>query len=187
VVLERLAPALTGQAGRRRAGRAPFRDVFAELVGAAWIAIRCYPVERRPSKVAANLVRDAVALVFGYVPAVDRRTVSAGLVPRAGFRPTSDGQAAIGRPGGLGAPSAGEPAVAGVAGPSRLAELFGVLLDGRAAGVPAERLRVLAELGVVGLSQREVAERSGVSERAVRARRDVAVAAVRSALLPAVA
>jgi len=176
VALERLVPALTAQAGRRRSRRASFEDVFAELVGAAWIVIRCYPVELRPVRVAANLVRDAVGVVFGYVPVMDRRTDPAGLAPLAGVV------------GGGGEPVVGGPrAAVGVVRPSPLAELFAVLVDGRAAGVPGERLRVLAELGIVGLSQREVAERAGVSERTVRRRRDAAVAALRSALLPVVA
>src|SRR5262245_54835201 len=69
VVLERVVPALTAAGWRFcRPRRLAFAEVFAELVGAAWIRIRCYPVERRPAKVAANLVHDAVSRVFGYTP-----------------------------------------------------------------------------------------------------------------------
>ncbi|WP_045876465.1 hypothetical protein [Pseudofrankia sp. DC12] len=189
VVLERLAPALTGQARRRCGnGGVSFGDVFAELVGAAWIVIRCYPLERRPVKVAANLVRDTVGLVFGYVPVVQARTVPGGLAPQRRGAVRTDGQGAGDRRVAMSA-AAGQVATGGAvpAASSRGAELFAVLLDGRAAGVPVERLRVLAELGIVGLSQREVAARAGVSERAVRARRDAAVGAMRVALLPAVA
>ncbi|MBL7487890.1 hypothetical protein I6A60_19030 [Frankia sp. AgB1.9] len=192
VALERLVPALTTQAWRRcRRGGSAFGDVFAELVGAAWIVIRCYSVKRRPAKVAVNLVYDTVGLVFGYVPVVERRTVLAGLTPHTASAETGDRERTAG--GGLTelaadrASATGTPLPSGVdlTGPSPLAELFAVLLDGRAAGVPAERLRVLAELGVIGLSQREAAAKAGVSERAVRARRDAAVGALRAALLPA--
>ncbi|WP_045878592.1 hypothetical protein [Pseudofrankia sp. DC12] len=192
VALERLVPALTTQAWRRcrRSGSA-FGDVFAELVGAAWIVIRCYCVKRRPAKVAVNLVYDTVGLVFGYVPVVERRTVLAGLNPGTASSETDDGGRAAG--GGWlpelaadrsAAQETSPPDGVGLTGPSPLTELFAVLLDGRAAGIPAERLRVLAELGVVGLSQHEAAQRAGVSERTVRARRDAAVGALRTALLP---
>ncbi|MDT3444459.1 MULTISPECIES: hypothetical protein [unclassified Pseudofrankia] len=172
VVLERLMPALTGQARRRCHRRGvSFDQLLVELVGSAWIVIRCYPVERRPVKVAANLVGDAVGLAVGYVPLVDRLTDPAGLTPRPG---TS-------------APDAGDTSAtaSGAGGPTAAGELFAVLLDGRAAGIPAQRLRVLADLGVLGLSQQETAARAGVSERAVRARRDVAVEALRAELVPA--
>ncbi|WP_198946533.1 hypothetical protein [Pseudofrankia asymbiotica] len=171
VALERLMPALTGQA-RRRCGRrgVSFDQLLVELVGSAWIVIRCYPVERRPVKVAANLVRDAVGLAVGYVPMVDRLTAPAGLTPL----PSPPGAEGVGVVASAGA----------VGGSGAVGELFAVLVDGRAAGIPAERLRVLADLGVLGLSQREAAARAGVSERAVRVRRDVAVGALRGALVP---
>ncbi|MBL7495292.1 hypothetical protein [Frankia nepalensis] len=193
VVLERVVPALTAAAWRScRHRRAAFGEVFAELVGAAWIRIRCYPLERRPAKVAANLVHDAVAPVCGYTPALRRRTVPAGLLPHALTQPERDAVPGLRhrprlttatRPAADG--DASTTAREGGAPRGALAELFTVLVDGRTAGVPAERLRVLAELGLVGLSPAELAARDGVTPRAVRARRDAAVGALRAALLPA--
>ena len=51
---------------RRRppAGGAPHHGAFEELIGAAWMAIRCCPVERQPDHLAANLVRDAAYRAF---------------------------------------------------------------------------------------------------------------------------
>jgi len=169
VVLERLMPALTGQARRHCRRQGSFGGLLVELVGAAWIVIRCYPLERRPVKVAVNLVRDAVGLVVGYTPLVERRTDTAGLAPLPTERTRTSADVV---------PAADETR-------SAVGELGAVLLEGRAAGIPAQRLRVLADLGVLGLSQREAAARAGVSERAVRARRDAAVGALRVALLPA--
>ena len=46
VVLERLVPALGVRAVRHgRSGRVGFGGVFAELVGSAWLCIRCNPLE----------------------------------------------------------------------------------------------------------------------------------------------
>ena len=59
VVLQRILPALVAVARRRGPIAGGPQAAFEELVATAWIAIRTYPVERRPRKVAANLVRDA--------------------------------------------------------------------------------------------------------------------------------
>jgi DNA-directed RNA polymerase specialized sigma24 family protein len=164
VALERVMPALTARAGARaaRTGQA-FADVLAELATAGWVAVCTYPLARRPAKVAANLVRDTLARCYGYRPLLDRRTRCRARLPEA--------------PAGLDGRPAGTPPAAG-------AELLDVLAEGLAGGVPADRLRVLAELGVLGLAQGEVAARAGISDRAVRMRRDAALRALRAAVLP---
>ena len=58
IVLQRILPGLVGigmRRGRLGDGVAPCVD---ELVGTAWMVIRSYPIERRPHRVAANLLRD---------------------------------------------------------------------------------------------------------------------------------
>jgi hypothetical protein len=58
IVLQRIIPALCAFA--RRHGSTPQRrvDLVDELIANSWSVIRTYPVERRPRRVAANLVRD---------------------------------------------------------------------------------------------------------------------------------
>ena len=176
VVLERVMPALTVQAATRSrrargatllgaAGEATaFGEVLAELVGAAWLVICSFPLDRRPRKIAVNVVLDAVYRVFGYRPRTERATVYRDLLPDTPVELD------------------GRPAAALVhRGPS--AELLDVLADGVDNGVDPAHLRLLADLALHGLSQTEVAARTGISDRGVRLRRDAAVRALRAALL----
>ncbi|MFZ9627825.1 MAG: hypothetical protein ACO3C1_00575 [Ilumatobacteraceae bacterium] len=75
VVLQRLLPGLSAAArrwsGDRRGGST---DAFGEIVSAAWVVIRAYPVERRPGRFAAKLLRDAEHQAF--VKATRRRWTS---------------------------------------------------------------------------------------------------------------
>jgi hypothetical protein len=162
VVLERLMPSLTAQAAGHttRTGQ-PFADVLSELVAAAWIVICSYPSDRRPVKVAANLVRDTVGRLYGYRPIVERRTRPYADLPEL--------------PAGLD----GRPASTATAA----AEVLDVLADGLAGGVPAALLRMLAELAVLGTPQATLAARTGITDRTVRIRRDAAVRALRAAVL----
>ena len=59
VVLQRLLPGILSIA-RRRGRRNWVRTlrVYDDLLANAWLVIRCYPIERRPVRVAANLLRD---------------------------------------------------------------------------------------------------------------------------------
>jgi len=59
VVLQRLLPGITSIARRRGHGQwAVVLECYDDLLANAWIVIRCYPIERRPARVAANLLRD---------------------------------------------------------------------------------------------------------------------------------
>ena len=59
VVLQRLLPGITSIARRRGHGEwAVVLECYDDLLANAWIVIRCYPIERRPARVAANLLRD---------------------------------------------------------------------------------------------------------------------------------
>ena len=71
--------------GRAPAGATSSDDgAFEELVGAAWMAIRCCPVERRQAHVAANLVRDAAYRAF--TAPTRRRSATRGVGRPAGAR-----------------------------------------------------------------------------------------------------
>lgn len=59
IVLQRIMPPLIAVAARRgRINPGGFNEAFSLVLSHAWIRIRTYPVERRPAKVAANLVLD---------------------------------------------------------------------------------------------------------------------------------
>jgi hypothetical protein len=67
VVLQRVTPALMRRAARRSmATGTAVADVFDDFVGAAWVVICEYPLERRPAKIAVNVIRDAEKALFGY-------------------------------------------------------------------------------------------------------------------------
>lgn len=78
VVLQRLLPGLVAVA--RRWARRPDggRDALEEVVTAAWVVVRTYPLERRPHHLAANLLRDAEYHAF---VRANRATVVPELVP----------------------------------------------------------------------------------------------------------
>jgi hypothetical protein len=59
IVLQRILPPVMAIIRRRyRVENQPINDVATLVVSHAWEVIRTYPVERRPRKVASNLVRD---------------------------------------------------------------------------------------------------------------------------------
>lgn len=60
VVLQRILPPLIAIGARRgRIVKGGFNEAFSTTLGHAWILIRTYPLDRRPAKIASNLVRDA--------------------------------------------------------------------------------------------------------------------------------
>jgi len=157
VVLERVLPTLVRSAIRRvLASNCPFAPALDDLVASAWLVIVNYPLDRRPAKVAVNIVRDAEYRQFGYVPAAVRASVPAPV------------HALPARPAGL----AGQPA--DDVDPAAV-EVLGLLAEAVRAGLPAADARLLAELVVFGRTPEEVAARDGVTGRAVRFRRRAAI------------
>ncbi|WP_322779373.1 hypothetical protein [Frankia sp. Cas4] len=150
VVLERVMPALTGRAARwATRSSLPFRHAVEELVASAWLVIAAYPVDRRPVKIAANVVRDAEYQLYGYTPMIHRRTCSYPDPPEQAAR--LDGRPADpSHPGG---------------------ELFDLIADGLAGGIPAPMLRTVAALAA-GFSPGEIAAEAGITVRGVWRRRD---------------
>jgi DNA-binding CsgD family transcriptional regulator len=60
IVLQRILPPIISIAARRgRIVKGGFNEAFSTTLGHAWILIRTYPLDRRPAKIASNLVRDA--------------------------------------------------------------------------------------------------------------------------------
>jgi hypothetical protein len=156
VVLQRVLPALIVNARRYRS-YTDRTDPIAQIVPAAWIAIRCYDVERRCRHVAASLISDAVFQAF-------RRQLRSR---RGGEEPMSPTVFAstVGRDDDV----------------TALEELVAVLRDARRAGVPAADLDLLCQLVRVG-SPTVVARERKVTTRAVRYHRTRAVRHVRDAL-----
>lgn len=80
IVLQRILPPLLAIARRRgRIVRGGINEALTETLSHAWELIRTYPVERRPAKVAANLVRDAE--YFAFVRDARKRTVAVDIRP----------------------------------------------------------------------------------------------------------
>ncbi len=157
VVLERVMPGLVRVAIRRtwRSG-VPFASMLDDLAASAWLVIAGYPLARRPTKIAVNILLDAEYRLFGYVPAAARATV---LVPPEELPELWAGLA--GEP----VDTAGHPGV----------EVLGVLAEAVRGGLPPADGRLLAELIVCGWTPEEIAARDGVTSRAIRFRRRAAM------------
>lgn len=76
IVLQRLLPPLISVARRRgKITVGGFDEAFTEIVSHAWMLIRTYPTDRRPAKVASNLVRDSEYYAFVQPTRYQRYTV----------------------------------------------------------------------------------------------------------------
>ena len=65
IVLQRLLPPLISIAARRgKLVRGGFDEALTNTVAQAWIQIRTYPINKRPIKIASNLVRDSEYFAF---------------------------------------------------------------------------------------------------------------------------
>lgn len=162
VVLQRLLPGIISIARRR--GRQRFAltiRLYDELLANAWIVIRCFPIHRRPQRVAANLLLDIEYQTF----VREARLVRVRTVAHRGA--TWDG---LGTAGLDGTP-------AGAAHP--FAELLEVLHEAREAGARPQSLQFAAALAS-GRSLAEVAEESNRSERAERYHRARVAAELRA-------
>ena len=153
VVLQRVLPGLVARAAARaRRTRRPLGQLLHELVASAWLVIGEYPLERRPSKVAANVLLDAEYRLFGYVPIVERMT-----------RPV----AAVDIPplvAGLDGTAPGAPANAS-------AQVLSMLALGVRRGLPDEDVRLLTDLVLLEKTADELAARAGVTASTIRRRR----------------
>jgi hypothetical protein len=145
LALHRVMPGLLAVA-KRRANLAPgtFSEILHDLVANAWIAVCTYPLDRRPRKIAANLVRDIEYNTFTQQSRLRRVATDAvaDLPERSAPGHTNPGE-----------------------------DVLTVLAAARVAGANADGLRLLGELAVAGRSVGELAESYGVSPRTILNRR----------------
>jgi hypothetical protein len=140
VVLQRILPGLANRARHRGCTHLDRIDAFDELLSCAWTVIRAFPVERRPTHIASNLIRDAEYHAF--VKATRRR---------GSDHPVPDHE--LDRPG----IETVDPAV----------ELAELLADARRAGVADDDLRLVAALAA-GATTTDLAAHLQVTDRTVR-------------------
>jgi hypothetical protein len=151
IVLQRIMPGLLAVARRRAA---PEHDgSFEELIGAAWMAIRCCPAQRRHDQLAANLVRDAAYRAFT-APTRRRSATEVSVDPRVLDE---------------------TPAEVTV---SSFEELATVVGDGRRAGMAKADLDLVRDLVRVG-SPGVLAAQRKVTPRTIRNHRDRVTAQLR--------
>ncbi len=156
VVLQRILPGLVAIARRRshgHVGRA--YEAFDELLGAGWIVIRAYPIDRRPHLVAGNLLRDIEYQAF-------TRSARRVMVRREIPGPIAEHSA---------------PTVT-----SAFDEVVEVLCDGRDAGIDLDDIRFAGALAS-GRSTAALAQERKVTHRTERYRRARVASALRVATL----
>ena len=170
IALQRVVPGLVRAAVRRAAGNGQRRQgVFDDLVANAWLVIRTYPLERRPIKIAVNVLRDAE-----YLTCVRPARLRSGTERPMHVRPESGHL----MPCGLDGRPEDQPDAA--------SELTEVLAHGVAAGVGRHDVAMLGSVALGGWSSGEVARRFAVTTRTVRNRR-VRTTAALAALVAATA
>jgi hypothetical protein len=160
VVLQRILPGLVTVARRRaHATSNATVTVLVELVAQAWIGIRTYPSQRRPVKVAANLIRDAEYHVY---------------TRPARLRSASE------RPVQLADDELGTVDAAGRHGDQLTAadELRATLAGARVQGVPVADIDLLGRLVLDGVTPEQLGVELAVTSRTIRARRRAAIAAI---------
>ena len=155
VVIQRILPALLAVVRRRR-GQAD--DVFEELIGAAWIAVRTYNPTRSPGSIAAALISDADYNAF-----------------RADTRRRSSTERPVD-------PQADD--VAHVHEPSSCEQLAELLADAADAGVDADDLELLRQL-LAAPTTIQLAEVLQITPRTIRNRRDRITSRLREVALAA--
>jgi hypothetical protein len=158
LVLHRLLPGLLRIAVRRGAtGRWRVAPLFDELTAAGWIVVRTYPIERRPAKIAVNLLRDAEYEVC----VRPFRLKAAAETPSGTFLDDHPVDALV-------ADATGRPDHVPWHPSDELAH---VLAQGRAAAVPSDDLDLLHRLYLEAEPVQEAARRLSVSPRTVLSRR----------------
>src|SRR6266496_4108843 len=155
VVLQAMLPGLKGLSARLARSVVSFEELWQILFACLWERIVTYPVERRPGRVAANLLRDTL-----------KRTL-AELKREAKAQGQLLSEVPLDELDDLLAADAASDAEA-----DGSADVEGVLRRAVAAGrVSAEEAEVILATEVDGVPLAEVAERLGVSYNAVKIRR----------------
>lgn len=156
VVLQRILPAVISAS--RRFSRTMFNDDRTDLaIGAAWMVVRSFDIERRRRHVAAALVSDVIWIAFKG-PA---RRKSRYEIPT---------------PNDVFARTAADPIEL-----DPITALAGTVRAAAAAGISDDDLELIRELARAG-SPGELARRHNVTPRTIRNRRDKATRDIRTAL-----
>lgn len=159
IVLQRILPPLIAIAARRgRIVQGGFTEAFTLTIAQAWMLIRTYPIERRPAKIASNLVRDTEYHTFvreARMKRVDECTLSDELLSSSPA-PCED--------------------------QTSESELLELLEQARQYGLTSRQIDVLARVGS-GQSLDDIATDYGVSMRTVRGWRREAINALRERML----
>jgi len=157
IVLQRVLPGLVVVAARRSRQRPDERRrLFDDLVANAWCVIRTYPLERRPTKIAVNILRDAEYLTC----------VRPSRLRSSGEIPMDEQQRPEGGADHLGGAIERDP---------HPAYQVALLLNlGRRAGLPPDDARLLERLHLAGERVEDIARDLGVTTRTVRNRRHAA-------------
>ena len=165
IVLQRVLPPLIGIA-RRRGNRVGggVDAAISDLLTQAWFVITSYPAERRPRKIAANIVRDIE--YFEYVAHNRPRKTSVQFVEHEHFT-VAESPLAM---------SAAHP------GPDDAVRIFMLELERR--GVNPVRTEIL-KLSLDGWRSAEIGERLGLKERTTRWHRAAALTAAREIMADA--
>jgi len=157
VVLQRLLPGISALARRRSGHGGPHSTVLDEVVASAWTVICTYPVERRPSHIAAGLLRE-----------IDYQSFR-----RAGRRLTTF----VPRP-----LHSFDEQPAPISTPSSNDELSDLLAAAASAGFDPADIELARRLGR-GETTRQIAEATKVTDRTVRNKRDVVTYRLRALAL----
>jgi hypothetical protein len=164
IILQRILPGLLAVVRRRAIAAGGPHGLLEELVGAAWITIRSYDLDRRPSSLAAALVWGAEHRAFR--SGAQRRAAAECTVSSVVVSKWSEDHVN---------PSTRWP------GPDE--ELLAVLTDARAAGLADDDLLLICRL--LSGSVDKLAEELGVTPRTVRNRRNRVTYRLRRAALAA--
>lgn len=149
IVLHRILPPIISIA-RRRGKRHPggIDGAIGDLLTQAWFVITCYPVERRPRKVAANLVRDIE--YFEFVSGNRSRRTKVDFVDHDLF--TSGDR---------------HGSIAASIAPADADEVRNFLIDLELHDVSRTRIEIM-RLTCAGLRGSEIGQQLGINERTVR-------------------
>lgn len=149
IVLHRVLPpviAIARRRGKRHAGG--IEGALGDLLTQAWFVITCYPVERRPRKVASNIVRDIE--YFEFVSGTRSRRTKVDFIDHGYFTSGNQGTAVV-----------------GVVNPPDADEVRNFLIDLELHDVSSTRIEIM-RLTCEGWRGSEIGEYLGINERTVR-------------------
>lgn len=149
IVLHRVLPPVISIARRRgKRHKGGIEGALGDLLTQAWFVITCYPVERRPRKVASNIVRDIEYLEF--VSGTRSRRTKVDFIDHGYF---TSGQQGL--------------TLTGVVNPPDADEVRNFLIDLTLHDVSSTRIEIM-RLTFEGWRGSEIGEYLGINERTVR-------------------